>query len=279
MLALINLERGNADVTETAFTTLQTLIEKMTPSTAHDQWPETLVAYRGVLRFGKNSAVRDLLNVLYSRRTMRSIPAGNNVWHAHIVALYERSQHVVSGRSHQSFDTDLDSKDWIPATRVTARSRGNGSPSAIWHRNEQNEIHHVSGHQSDYLLYRIPLRGSFEVQADIGALGTTQILLGGNILGSVGGGRVALGSFREGAGHDVIDPPLAEFEPWSRIRAVFRPNSCRFYLNGRLIREVPLPKHHDPWIGIRSWWKGRAMVRDFRITGQPKIPHAMLMSA
>ena len=279
MLALVNLELQDQDAAEAAISELHSLVKDTKPGGVREQWPEMLVVYRGVHCFGRSVAVRDLLNVLYEQRTLRSSEPAQAFWHTHIVALDGLSRHLLDGGSQAAFETKVPPADWIPAIRAQAISRGSGCAHGRWHRKEPYQQKHVSGHQSDFLYYRLPLRGSFTMEGEIGGQGTTQLCLAGSMLGPVGGGKLAAGSFGQNAPVVVIDPPLAPSEEWIAFRAVFRGNNCRLFLNGRLVSEESLPQHHDPWIGFRSWWRSGARIRNVRITGKPKVPEAVVMSA
>lgn len=280
LLLLVNLELGDRSGASAAARTLHALIAQESPQFVADMWPETLAVYRGLLRFGALPEIGDLLISIYARRTSTSTPRGVTHWHSHIASLLERYNHLMAGESPASLDSAAELRDWVPISRGGAQARGSGSPVARWHRSADNEIHHLSGLNEDFLFFRTPLRGDFEVEGDIGSKGTTQFYAAGRYFGPrANGGVLETGTFRSGAPFETIDPPLTGFDDWVRFRVVFEDGVRRVYLNGQLVHSETLPEHHDPWIGVRSWSTYPAKFRNVQVTGHPDIPDAVLLSA
>ncbi|MFG0331822.1 MAG: DUF1583 domain-containing protein [Maioricimonas sp. JB049] len=168
--------------------------------------------------------------------------------------------------------------DWIPVVRKRAVSRGRGFPQARWIPYEDHHLH-LPGHDEDYLFYRLPLRGDFEVQCDLRAHGTTQFLAAGTALGVRGDlSLIDLGTFRDGSRPERIDPPFVKLDTWVRYRAVFHDGQCDVFVDGRLLHSQQLHPDYDPWIGVRSWWRNTARIRDVRISGDPTIPSELVLS-
>lgn len=276
---LISLELGDREVAAESANQLQALVVKQSPQTVADMWPETLAVYRGLLRSGAVPEVGDLLNSIYLQRIRPSTPRGLAHWHAHVASLMGRYRQLVTGASPESLAATTDLANWVPTSRARATARGHGSPHSRWVR-DHNDIHHLSGLDEDYLLFRSPLRGNFEVEVDIGAEATTQFFAAGKYFGPrVNANLLETGTFRAGPVLERLDPPFSGFDAWVRFRAVFRDRVREIYLNGRLVDRELLTENHDPWIGVRSWSNTSARFRNVQISGDPQILDAVLMSA
>ena len=91
--------------------------------------------------------------------------------------------------------------------------------------------------------------------------------------------QLDIGTFRRGNQPEPIEPPFTKFDPWVRVRAAYRDDTCTMFINGRQVHSEQLSKHHDPWFGGRGWVRNFSGVRDVHITGSPWIPDAVVMSA
>lgn len=279
LLALIDLQRGKPELAEESFAELQSVVPTIQQYSLSEVWPETLVVCRGMQRFPDNEAVRDLLEILYTRQTLRRKSWDLDHWHTRIGSLMALRDHTAIGGSQQSLG-DVKLKDWIPVTRLRAKSRGDGHAHALWDQSPSGEIRHLAGHQEEYMLLSQPLRGNFEVEGDLRHTGSTQFLAGGRFFGaSSNRERLIVGTFRSGANSFEVDPPFSKFGDWIRFRAVFREDHYTVFVNGRPVYEQELSPDYDPWLGGRWWWRNRGGVRNFRVTGQPQVPDAVVLSS
>jgi hypothetical protein len=183
MLGLVSLALGESKAAENALNELISMAQSSQPRGLDGMWPETLVAFHGVHNFPRNRTVQALIDILHGQRASQRKPAGIDHWHTRITALYARSNQMRQGATRESFDVPFDSADWLPSTRMTDRTRGLGRAEERWHRNAKNEIHHVNEHDAEYMLYCTPLRGNFELHAEVG-YGATQTLLAGHGIGA-----------------------------------------------------------------------------------------------
>ncbi len=279
LLVLVNLEIGDQTAASEATGELFHRVAKTTPTGLSEMWPETLVVYRGSLHHEANHDIAELLSSLFSNRATRSIPAGFAEWHALISTLMLRQQYTEDNRDTKLADSTAVMNDWVPVGRTLARTRGRGAPNAVWSWNGR-EVRHLSSHDNDFLFFRTPMRGNFEVEGDVVGYGKTQIQAGGLFFGPKSNiAQLETGTFRKGPSTQEIAPPFTRFNPWVHFRVVFRDGICTKYINGRLVLTEELPEHYDPWIGFRSWYKSYGGFRNVRITGNPEIPETVAMSA
>ncbi|MEO2014769.1 MAG: DUF1581 domain-containing protein [Fuerstiella sp.] len=142
-------------------------------------------------------------------------------------------------------------------------------------------IENLTSHDDDYLFFRIPLRGDFEIECDVSGFAgrDTNLWVAGKWSGLVDTHRAYyVGNFRN-ATRSLLDPPLRRTDDWIRYRAVVRQGVCTTYLNGRRIGERTLPADHDPWVAIWSHSKANGAIRNLQIIGNPDIPAEVNLAA
>jgi len=172
-------------------------------------------------------------------------------------------------------------KNWSVVGRSIAWSRGQGMPVGHWHATP-GQIQQLASHDDDFLYYRIPLRGDFEVECDVRGFGwhDTALLVVGEWVGPVYDHKsYETGGFRRKAMTHSITPRLTESAEWIHYRVVIRDGKCTIFFNGRRIHERELPENHDPWLAVRSLAYRSGGVRDVRITGNPVVPKTISLSS
>ena len=275
---LLALELNEESAIESDVKKLQKMVTSMTPKSMADQWPETLVAFRSVTKFPKSSAC-DIVSVLVSQRVQRDIPKNCSQWHSQIVWLagHHKTQEQL-GTNLTSESTDK-LRNWIPANRTRGARDALGTAAASW-RFRNDECMHVTGKDEDYLLYRSPLTGTFDVELDVPRYGSTYVLSAGiSFAPSSNPSELGLGNVRKGGGGKIpVEPPFKKLNDMVRCRASFRDGTRTLYVNGRVVLKDSLPEHHDPWIGVRSWYRSDASFRNVRISGNPVIPDSVVLS-
>lgn len=169
------------------------------------------------------------------------------------------------------------SEQWLPFFYSDSETRGNGRPSAWWH-SENGRVQKFGGHEFDYLSFRSPLLGNYEVEGDYSAV------FGRKFSFLVGGTRVhtsedrdtlVVGTFRKFSEQESLERALTKFRHTARFRAVVRDGTLTHYINGEPVLARQLPEDHNPWVAIRAWRRSLGTVSDFRITGDPVIPDAI----
>ncbi|WP_158520965.1 DUF1583 domain-containing protein [Fuerstiella marisgermanici] len=273
LLAMIAMYLRDDDAAFQQIDQLKKLVQGYVPRTVQEQWPETLLVFADVHHFPQSHFAPDLPEYLYEQRTRKGIPQHAEEWHAHIASLMMKN--AVQRRPAAKAISQDQFKLWIPSERHRHHTRGSGLPAATWiWSTEKGE--HVTGHEDDYLFFASPLRGDFDVDADISPIGRTQVLSAGELLGQTwGGASLFEGNVRHGIKARKLNQPLAKLGKWIHYRAAYRGDECRVYLNGRLMKVIPRPATADPWIAFRSWSRNDANFRDVRITGRPVVPESI----
>lgn len=273
MLALIDLSCDDTEGFDRHVEELFKLTRKAVSLTLHDQWPETLVADMAVNRSSAGQSVVDLLEYLWTQRAKKKIPRNSDVWQTHIFSLLNHCRAVQQPAA--GFVGSSGESQWIAVERNRHQTRGSGFPAASWQWSDAGG-RHVTGHEDDFLFFRYPLRGSFEVQANVTNRNTVQVMLAGMMVGPTWQlSEVFEGNARHGLRVRKIDPPLTSPKTWMRYRAVCSEDSCHIWLNGRHIKTVSRYAWSDPWVALRSWSRNDGIFQDVRISGTPQIPNSV----
>lgn len=273
---MINMELGDHKAADAAADELLKLVMVSTPATIAEMWPEMLAVFRAVQRHRADKLVADIASVLINRR---SNWPGIDVWNTHLAALTHLSATRSTGIDLHSVKDSDGGRWWHPVERRRSHTRGSGYPQAVW-LSTGEEVQHVSGHESDYLFYRSPLCGNYEVEADLFVAGEPLFLVAGRLLGMAEGRHAILaGTFREGLTGKAVDPHWGPHNVWSRYRAVVRDGTLTVSIDGRPAFTEKLSEQHDPWVAIYSSAQRYTRIRDVRITGTPEVPAEVKLSA
>lgn len=269
---LLNLELGNSQIAAEQFEALYKLIQ---PAKAEEQWPEMLVIDRSVCKFATNDVAAKFMADIRTLKTQQSKLARSSVWQAQMVSLLGQSQSL---KANQTQDDSGESKlkDWILVTAATAATRGQGHPVARWQHADHKSLKQVS-HEDDFLFYRSPLSGDYEVECNL--IDSSQVMIGGSYLGARSDRKALdLGTFRAAAAGEPVDPQFSPFWPSVHYRVAIRNGTRSISINGRPVKSEKLPENSDPWLAIRCAGRSRGGVHDLRITGQPRVPESVSLS-
>ncbi len=212
--------------------------------------------------------LRDLLMLLFEQRTNRRQPAGYDEVFAQIYNWRYDYARMTTSRQPESSS----SNDWVPVVRLRSATRGVGTPHAKWEiaSEDPNTFQHVGGHQEDYLFYALPLQGNFEVTGEIRSHGTTELYaLDRSIAPSGDIHKLITGSFRGGSKSTILEPPFSKFNSsWHRFRLTVENGRRTISFNERVVDTMQMSLPHDPWFGIRSWWRNAGQFRNVRVTSR-----------
>lgn len=278
--ALIQLELRHRDVAGESIQQLLRLVAQRSSEEMSEPWPETLVVYRAIMSPDNSLVANDLIAHLYTQLAQRELPKGRYAWQNQISSLAGQQVVFAAGGSAEDVRRSGELNEWVPVSRVSATTRGAGHSAAFWRRRE-DRIDIVSAHDDEYLFFRTPMSGQYEVECDLTApnLGRSQIMVAGTFVGPrYDRKQLEVGTFRSSGAFEAFDFPQVQFGPWVHYRAVVRDKQCGVYIDGLPVRISPITEHSDPWVAIRSWGRSRGGVRNLRITGNPVIPDQINLS-
>src|SRR5262249_1497733 len=75
-----------------------------------------------------------------------------------------------------------------------------------------------------------------------------------------------------------LEPPLKDPGEWMGYRLIVEDGVATVLIDGLKIHERHLPHDADPWVAVCLPPGDRDAVRDLRITGQPEVPDAIVLS-
>ncbi len=299
LLILIDIARQDWTAANQQFNILEELLQAAEFSTATPEWPETLALWQAREHPELREAARDVINHVLQQLRSGSV-TGPVAWQHFLPGLAADLNRLEPPPDHAPA-----SRFWSPVSRSTAWSRGSGLPPADW-QVRPGHAEHRWGHAADYLYFHVPVRGDFEIEADVGGFGwhDTQWLVAGTwVAPLVSHDQYAVGSLREERPATKLNPPLSPTDAWIRNRTVVRRGVLELeapatgrrggleleapateslattYLNGRAVHSEVLPAEHDPWIAIRNSPFALGGARDVRITGHVEIPESVRLSA
>ena len=281
LLALIQLELNRRDAGSESIQQLLRLVAQRDPDEMSVPWPETLVVYRAIMSSDNSLVANDLIAHLFTQLAQRELPKDRRAWQNQISSLAGRQAVLAAGGTADDIQASGGLSEWVSVSRVSATTRGAGRSAAFWRRRE-GRIDNVTAHDDEYLFFRSPLSGQYEVECDLTApnIGRSQIMVAGLFAGPrYDRKHLEVGTFRTGAVFEKFDFPQTQFGPWVHFRAVVRDQRCRAFIDGLLVRDWPVTPHSDPWVAIRTWGRSRGGVRNLRITGNPVIPECIPLSA
>ncbi len=276
LIILCNLADGDITAAEEHFAQMHASVLTLNRSQLRPRCPETLAIYVATQNPQTRGIAQELLTHLLDSWVWAQRTGSLEAW--------DRQMSALGGWSFKDPPTPTTAAEltgvqtnWIPVSRMTAQSRGSGFPEARW-KISQGRVRNLASHDEDYLYYRIPLRGDFQVECEVTLDGWQQshLSVAGLWVAPVWGlASYQSGIFRQHRALTSIDPPLTKLHEWIRVRMVVRDGSMTTYFNGRPVHVEPLAADHEPWIAIRSPWYLHGAVKDLRITGQPTIPEEL----
>jgi hypothetical protein len=287
MLALARAAQERDDQARTALSELTRLVAPL-PLTAPIwmRWPELVAASGTMSRPALRGSALGLLDVLVrhmEQSMQQQIPLPDrDTWVRRV--RQARSAALVLGlpdEQRTAFGADPGFKFWDPVSFNRAMPRGIGAPLTHWSL-EKDVVRHYPGRAQDHLYLRMPLRGNFEVNCELTTFGWREAHLG------YGGLRFDLiytlktfdlHSFDRRIRVGQIEPPLKPPGDWYKIRLVVRDGTWTVYVNDRKMCEEPLPDEADPWLMLHSDYQITAGIRNLKITGQPRVPESLALSA
>lgn len=282
MMILTEITDGQFNVAQEQLAELHSRFVQLDRSQVTTRCPETLAISVGLQHSQTRDLAQELLSYIVESFIHQERSGSQDVWDRQMAALVGWAK----SRANLSMDAAAVSEDqalqnWIPVSRMTARSRGVGFPRGRWEA-ARGLVRNFASHDQDYLYFLSPLRGDFQVECDVTSFGwrNSHLAIAGQWVAPVWGMRTyEIGDFRQARPYIDISPPLSVADDWIRYRTVVRDGTAVTHFNGRRVHSESLDAHHEPWIAIRSPWYADGEVRDLRITGQPAIPHQLNLSA
>lgn len=273
---MLALERGESEDAQKLADELQLLLHDSFNRKATEFWPEIHLVSRAMHRHAAFKVIGGLITDLFEQRlTLRKLRLYQN----HILLLTREYLAALHNLPNPRDVPIAGLKDWIPVTKSTAEFRGIGSPQTRWMFNDEQVLTLGSGQNEDYLFYRSPLTGNYEVHCKMAENGTSQVLIGGRFLGTRGyGKKLTVGSYHRG-GEDVeIAYPVMLHDRTVYHRAIVEQGRIKVLINGQQLTEYQPDDAVDAWVALRSLSNSNTAFHQFEISGNPTIPDEVAMT-
>ena len=175
------------------------------------------------------------------------------------------------------FGSDPGLTHWVPASGLESGRDGVWSP-AHWAVRD-GTVTHYPGHVSDYLIFRVPLRGDFEVTADLPVKSDQQAQI------RYGGYQFDLGKEAKKATvwsslyvqrPITLNPPLADPKGDTRsFKLAVKDGWVRVSVDGREVSAERLGPTPEPWLMIQCGGTATGSIKNLKIAGTPTVPTAI----
>ena len=275
LLFLADVAREDFDSATLAFDTVITAAENLDQKSIDFRWPALLMLRAAISSSDKNIRrhVTEFFFSIFLDLKEYSSDFQRDVLNDHLRTMF--ALNVFMGDDGTIGDRKFNAgKQWVPFGYSDSETRGDGRPSARWH-SEDGKVQKVTGHEFDYLSFRSPLRGNFEVEGDFTTAQGRKfsfMVAGHRFHTSSNRDSLVVGNFRKYSQQEPLERALTQFKKTARFRAVVKDGTLTQFVNGEPILKKQLPEEHNPWVAIRSWRRSMGTVSDFRITGEPIIP-------
>src|SRR5207248_348935 len=166
MLAIVQAALGNDAAATDALNQLKPLAEKLPfDAPTWRRWPELIAAAGTLYRPACAAAAGQLLDVPVKQG--RAIVASKfPMPNAETFLLTAHSLRARAAQAAANFGSDPRLAFWAPVTHTKAGTCGLGQPKPLWVVADGG-VKHYPGHDVDALYFRSPLRGEFEIQAEL----------------------------------------------------------------------------------------------------------------
>ena len=281
LLTLIDIAGEDLTAASDSMNDLYERHRRLAFASLQDRWPETLVVAEAIHHAQLREPTEEILLRMLQEQVRPGKKNGPDPWDRLIPSLLGqlRLEEGVE-RVGTTFGNAPKMRDWFPVSAKDFGTHGLGFPAAHWNWDEKS-VQLLSHHNNDYLYFRSPLTGNFDIECEATGFGYREahLLVAGTWIWPA----VAHDAYFAGrVGSDLpigkISPRLSEITDWMRLQARVRDNRCSFYVDGRLVHEETLPAGRDPWLAIRVPFSTYGRVRDLCITGTPVIPETLRLS-
>jgi len=204
-------------------------------------------------------------------------------WEQHLTATVAVLKEIVEGEKLAAKATAFEgAPQWAAVARSRAFEHGTGFPAPLW-RLAPTSVRNLSSHGDDFLFFKIPLQGSYSVEAEVTEFNwqDSQLMVAGTWVAPIHGHRVyGVGNVRGEQARIAIAPPLSNLSRPAPIhyRTAVGATQATTYFNGRQIHTQSLNSIQDPWIAIRSSYRRDGGADDLRISGTPTVPDTISLS-
>lgn len=280
LLFFIAMAQEDREAAKPALANFAAFFEPFNLNEPERYWSELMVASiaAGVPELGQT--VQDLMVEFHKHRLQYFGDPRTDVFLDHARWLHGLQEYCSSENvAREMLLQEISLKNWSNVSYWEANSRGNGKPLARWQFNGKS-ARKIGGHEYDHLMFRMPLRGNYEIECDYSCgadTNSTMMVAGFNVSQRSSG--IGIGSYRKASKTQELMPPLSKAKTWIHFRAQVSDGMLTQWMNGRIVLQRPLHPEHDPWIALRSWRRYHSELKNVRITGTPQVPETINLTS
>lgn len=278
--ALVNLADGKFEDAGTRIDELSAHLPSIEKTPLLPRWVHITASARAILHPESRAAGLRTLDDLVEKRINGAKSGGWKFDHA--VRNLRGLGELLSSRPNAlgRFGAGPESGNWIPVTHAKAETLTVGIGPAHWEPIPSGYIK-FAGHEDDFLYYRIPLLGDFQVEADVSAFDwrETRIMYGSKWVGpTYRRNDVEVRTLTHKDKDQKLETPLVAIDGEIHLRMVVKDGMCTVFANNQRIRHEKLSANHDPWLAFASHAQHQSRMRNVRISGSPTIPRSLSLS-
>ncbi len=280
MLTLLDLSQNRtADVVE-HLKTLSGMLPEVKSTVEWERWPEVLVASQIMWDAELREPAILLLDWIIDQQIQKGQPSGAR-FDQRVRALRGTARGLaITGAARSPLGITA-TEEWIPVTHSKADTRALGIPEAQWLKTPQG-MRKLFGCEDDFLYFRSPLQGDFEVEAEVSTFGyrEMQMMYAGRRIGALSNRTdISVGEFTTTRAPQKLAQPYKVHGGWTPMKLAVKDGRMTVHLGGTLVYDDALPAVSDPWFAFVSGGVTNGEVRRVRITGAPKIPEELSLLA
>jgi hypothetical protein len=167
--------------------------------------------------------------------------------------------------------------------RATAKDHGEGFGPAVW-KLGAGEATYMTGVGYDGLYFAVPLRGDFEVSAQVTTAANrgVRFVYAGTALSIMDDGiTVVRGEVGASSTNRTrLTEKISGWKPTIDFRLAVAGGTLAVFVNDQQVHKETLPAEPDPWLAIESRSGNQTgAVKALRISGTPTVPSAISLSS
>jgi hypothetical protein len=284
LLVAVRAAQGRDDEAAAILKSLVPLAEKMRLFVdASERWPDLIAMTAALERpalVGPATELAQAANKNIEQALLFHIPFEDRDWWLRAWRS-ARARALVLAQPQElrrSYGTDPGLAHWASVSAVDALGRSQGWDVPHWFYCDGSVVH-LPGHNEDYLMFRTPLRGDFEVTCGLRLqdwreahvrYGSCQFDLGSDAK------KYRLHTTIRNNGSELtVTPPLAGKGTTYPFRLAVKDGWLRVYVDGREIAAERIGMEPEPWLMLHCNHLNSGDVQDLKISGKPVIPEVI----
>ena len=280
LMAIVELADGSFDAANRHIDELKKRLPSMSTGAEYLRWPELIAAWVGIHHAETRDNATMVLEYIV-RKQINARKSGGWRFDGKVRSLYGLASHLQkSDGDLAGFATSPPLMNWVAAEHEKGDINGIGIPNAHWTRIPSGVVHQA-GNERDYLYYRIPLRGNFQIDCRLTGFGhrESRVLYADKWLGvNWRKNEYDYGRVGQRNPNRKFDPPVKLVNTWYNYRLRVQDGVYSAWVEGQKIHEETLPPNPDPWLALRCESSVRGGFANLRITGDPVIPVELKLS-